>query len=231
MPNQKDSNIEDFAFDYLKSHYSTLYSTKGILISKAEKTKLHGTADGIFALKKPDNTLFIASLNVSQSQQLARLLNRYKKNGLSKFRFVTALIAFAATTFFTRSLGYGILSWVIPVAATLVIFVTHSLLERSYLKHKVEKLLNIFKAQPADEQWLGISISSLAFRHNSLAKHLLNLCERRGIGLITVGKRAKVVQLKDPRTNTCHKGDFVSHYVTEAHIRKTLLGGSFLRVA
>ena len=79
----------------------------------------------------------------------------------------------------------------LSVAATG--FALHSVLERNSLKNKFERLLDSLKKLPADEQWLGISVSSLTFRHNSMATHLLDVCKRRGIGVITVGKRAKVV--------------------------------------
>lgn len=74
-------------------------------------------------------------------------------------------------------------------------------------------------------------MSSLTFRNNSLASHMLAMCERRGIGVITVGKRAKVVLMQEPRTLTCRRGDFLSHYAAEVRIRKAVLGDSYLRVA
>ena len=117
----------------------------------------------------------------------------------------------------------------LSVAATG--FALHSVLERNSLKNKLDRLLDSLKKLPADEQWLGISVSSLTFRHNSMATHLLDVCKRRGIGVITVGKRAKVVLMQEPVRQTCRRGDFLSYYEGEARIRKALSGDSFLRVA
>ncbi|WP_347158146.1 hypothetical protein [Pontibacter chitinilyticus] len=231
MPNLRESNIEDFAYEYLYSYYSASHTTKNVLIGKAEKTKQDATADGLAALKTAGGDVFIATLNTRHSPKLAALLTKYKNHGISRLRYGTALFLFAFALVVGKITGHWALLYVVPVLVALVGLACHSLLEERYLKRKVEQLVDDLKRIPANEQWLGLSVSSLTFRNNALATHLLNVCKRRGIGLITVGKRAKVVQLHVPRTIPCRRGDFLSYYAAEDQIRKALNDNSVLRVA
>lgn len=233
MPNQRESLIEDFAFDYIQSYYATRTGPNRILADKAERTKQGHLADGLFSLLNPDKSIFIASLHTGNSTSISRLLTTYKSKGLGKTRYMTAGLLLLASLYIGIMLAQQPYLYVLPAAAVVAVagYALHGTLEKKHLKRKLEFLLNDLKKTPADEQWLGLSISSLSFRQNPLAKHLLAICERRGIGVITVGKRAKVVQLLEPQTQVCRRGDFLSLYEAEARIRKTLLGDSFLRVA
>lgn len=231
MPNQKESNIEDFAFDYIQSYYTTRTGVKTMLVDKAERTRQGYVADGVFSYKNSENGLFIASLSTKNSAGISSLLTGYKKKGLSKTRYLVAALLFAATLYTGLRTGHWALLYVLPIVAALAGLLLYTVLEKKHLKRKVEHLLEDIMSLPADERWVGISISSLVFRNNDLAKHLLSVCQRRGVGVITVGKRAKVVLMQEPQTQSCRRGDFLSHYESEARIRKALLGESFLRVA
>jgi len=232
MPKQRQSNIEDFAYDYLLAYYSTSYSAKNIIMGKAEKTKQSAETTSLFALNTADNAVFVAALNTQLSSKIARLLVRYKKQGLSKFRLITAFVLFAAALIFGKTMGYQTaLLYLLPVVVAITGFIFHSLLEKKYLEHNLEQFVEELKKTPANEQWLGISISSLVFRHNALATHFISICKRQGIGVITVGKRAKVVQLLEPRTVHCRRGDYLSYYMAEDQIRKALRDNTILRVA
>ncbi|WP_242916592.1 hypothetical protein [Pontibacter liquoris] len=231
MPTSQESNIEDFAYDYLHAYYCVRHNTAGILIGKQETTKQHATADGLLALKKADNSLFVATLNTQLSEKIALLLTRYKKKGLSRFRYMTALGLVAFGVLAAKLTGLVAALYVLPFMAGIGGFILHSVLEKLYLKRKIAHLVGELKHTPANEQWLGISISSLVFRHNPLATHLIMTCQHRGIGLLTVGKRAKVVQLQEPRTVQPRRGDFLSYYTSETQIRQALLDNTILRVA
>ncbi|MDX5422371.1 MAG: hypothetical protein LPK14_08970 [Hymenobacteraceae bacterium] len=231
MPSQRESKIEDFAFDYLQTYYTTQQHVKGILICKAEKTKHGAEADGLFAFKSSDSTPFVAAISFRDAPQLARILVTYKKKGLSRWRYVTAVALFAATFLISKPLGFLPYTLGLSFITALAGLMLHSVLEKKHLKRRIEQVVDTLKKLPANEQWLGISISSLCFRNNSLANHLLQLCQRRGIGLITVGKRSKVVLMQEPATTTCRRGDFLSHYSSEQSIRKALQDDSMLRVA
>lgn len=231
MPNQRESNIEDFAFEYLQTYYTTRTGVNTLLVDKAERTRQGYVADGVFSFKNSDNSLFIASLSTKKSSEIASLLTAYKKEGLSKMRYMVAAILFAATLYAGLLTAHRAILYVLPIVAALAGFIAYSVLEKKHLKRKAEHLLDDIMNLHADERWLGISISSLVFRNNELAKHLLSICKRREVGVITVGKRSKVVLMQEPTTQTCRRGDFLSHYESEARIRKALLGESYLRVA
>lgn len=232
MPNQKESNIEDFAFDYIQSYYTTRTGVKKILVDKAERTRQGGyVADGFFSFKNSDKVVFIASLSTRNSLKISSLLTAYKKKGLSIKRYIVAALLFTATLYIGLIAAHWAFLYVMPIVAGISGFVLSTLLEKKHLKRKIEHLLDDIMNLHANERWLGISISSLVFRNNDLAKHLLSVCQRRGVGVITVGKRAKIVLMQEPQTQTCRRGDFLSHYESEARIRKALLGDSFLRVA
>ncbi|GAB3535179.1 hypothetical protein GCM10027443_23630 [Pontibacter brevis] len=231
MPDKRESNIEDFAFDYIQNYYTTRAGITTILVDKAERTRQGYVADGVFSFKNSEKSLFIASLSTKNSSKIASLLTDYKKKGLSRMRYLVAALLFAATLYIGIRTGHWAMLYIVPVVAALTGFVLYSVLEKKRLKRNVERLLEDVMNLHADERWLGISISSLIFRNNDLAKHLLSVCQRRGVGVITVGKRSKVVLMQEPQTQTCRRGDFLSHYESEARIRKALLGESYLRVA
>ena len=231
MPNQRENNIEDFAFDYIQAYYKTRTGVETMLVDKAVRTRQGSVADGVFSFKNSEKSLFIASLSTKHSSKIATLLTDYKKNGLSKMRYIVAAFLFAAVLYAGFKTSHWGLLFLLPIVVALAGFVFCTMLEKKHLKQKAEHLLEDIMSLPADERWIGISISSLVFRNNDLAKHLLSTCQRRGIGVITVGKRAKVVLMQEPQTQTCRRGDFLSHYESEARIRKALLGESYLRVA
>ncbi|MCJ8167251.1 hypothetical protein MKJ04_20590 [Pontibacter sp. E15-1] len=233
MPKNKETRIEDFAFDFLRSHYTTHMGARKILTGQAERTKQGHLVDGLFSFENPDKSLFIASLSTRNSADIATLLNSYKSDGLGKLRFGTAAFLLVSSLWVgIQAINLSVF-YALPLALVIAFagLVLHSFLLKIRLQKKIEVLLDDLKNAPADEQWLGISVSSLTFRRNELAQHLLHVCQRRRIGVITVGKRAKVVLLQEPQTQNCRRGDFLSHYESEVRIRKALLGDSYLRVA
>ncbi len=233
MSKIREISIEDFAFDYIRSHYATRTGAEQVLVDKSERTKQGHITDGLFSFLTPEKSLFIAALSTRKSPEIAKILTSFKSNGLGKARFFTATVLFAVAFAISMQVAHLSALYALPVALLLGVvgLAAHSLLQKNRLKTKLEDLLDDLKKAPADEQWLGISISSLTFRNNDLSKHLLQVCQRRGIGVITVGKRAKVVLLQEPQTQICRRGDFLSLYESEMRIRKALLGDSHLRVA
>jgi len=230
MSGNKDNRIENFAFDYLGAYYARQHHNKAPLVRKQEKTKQGYEVDGLFVLRKENNTFFTASLSYRQSDRLAALIKRYKRNGLGRERYITAgvvLFAVASTGYFT---GAWFMAGALAVLAAITGFVLHSLLAKHRLKQHLARLANELRQAPGDERWLGISISSLYFRNNKFAKELVALCEHKGVGLITIGKRAKVVLMQEPRSRFCRRGDFLACYASEAAIRKDL-SDPFLQVA
>ncbi len=222
MPKPTQSNINDFAFDYLCTHYATSYSAKNILARKDERTKKGATANGLFALKTTDETPFVAALNTQNSAKMARLLTRHKKQGLSKLRFITPVVLLAVGLYLVNLLRYEAVFFVLPVVVALAGFVVHTLLEKAYLTHRLTQLVDCLNQTPANELWLGISISSTSLKHNALAKHLVSACQQRGIGILTVGKRAKVVQIQAPQAAACRRSDFLAYYVAGNDLRQEL---------
>ena len=184
----------------------------------------------MFVLRKADNTFFTASLSYRQSDRLAALIKRYKKNGLGKARFITAgvlLLGVACWGFFTKAwFMAGALSLLAPVTG----FVLHTLLEKYRLRQHLARLANELRQAPGDERWLGISISSLYLRNNKFAQEIAALCEHKGVGLITVGRRARVLLVQEPRSRLCRHGDFLACYAAEAAIRREL-SDPFMKVA
>ncbi|MFD2245843.1 hypothetical protein [Pontibacter ruber] len=230
MLSQRESKIEDFAYDYLSSYYRKQYLVSDLYVGKQEQTKHGQEVNGLFSLKKNDGAFFAATLSTSHSNKLAALLNNYKKKGLSKLRYITAVVVLAGTAALGYLSGHWALLWIMPLLAAVTGFIIHTLLEVRSLNKELEKAVDAVKKQPANERWLGISISSMSFRNNSLADKLLQICQQKGVGLITVGKRAKVVLLQEPRTSICRKGDYLSHYAAEVRIRKSLTD-AFMKVA
>ncbi|MBC5993471.1 hypothetical protein [Pontibacter cellulosilyticus] len=231
MPNPQESKIEDFAFDYLQGYYTSQQGAKNVLISRSEKNKQGIEVEGMFTFKHPDNTIFLATVTFKNSQKLTDLLTAYKKQGLNKLRFLTPVLLLMLGVYASVQFKGGIVGLAVTCVAAVAGFILHTYLLKYYLKRRVNNLLDVLKMHQSNEQWLGLSISSLVFRNNNLASYFLKLCQRRGIGVITVGKRAKVVLMQEPRTNVSRKGDFLSHYVSEHSIRKAIQDNTILRVA
>lgn len=231
MANQHESKIEDFAFDYLKKHYIQQCSLTNVLVSHSEKTKRGVTPDGILVFKKNMNDVFVSSVSMAQAAQLKPLLEKYKKNGLGLLRFVTPLGLAIACFFLGKSINNLLVMLVAPVVVAPLGFLLHTYLLKKYYLRQISNILDAVKQIPADEHWIGLSISSLTFRKNQLATSLLNLCNEKGIGLITVGQRAKVVLMQKPERENCRRSDFLTYYESEDNIRKAVLGDHVLRVA
>ncbi|MEJ8801417.1 hypothetical protein [Pontibacter sp. H249] len=231
MPNPQESKIEDFAFEYLQGYYTAQQGAKNILIGRSEKNKQGVEVEGLFTFKHSDNSIFLATVTFKNSQRLSKLLTSFKKEGLSKFRFATPVIMLLLGFYLSLRFELGITGFALTLVAAAAGLILHSYFLLTYLKRSINTLVNELKKHQANEQWLGISISSLIFRNNSLANYFLKLCQRRGIGVITVGKRSKVVLMQEPRTNICRKGDFLSHYASESSIRKAMQDDTILRVA
>ncbi|MBC5775331.1 hypothetical protein H8S95_14725 [Pontibacter sp. KCTC 32443] len=231
MANQQVSKIEDFAFDYLKNYYTQQCYANNILVGQSEKTKRGNTTDGILAFKQTTGNVFVANISMQQSEALTNLVVNYKKNGLGWFRLITPLLVAAACFFIGRSTGNLLIMLIAPVIFAPFGFILHAYLLKKYRFRQVEKLVDQAKQYPANDQWIGLSISSLMFRKNLLATELLEVCNRKGVGLITVGQRSKVIMMKKPKSATCRRGDFLSHYASDENIRKAIEGDHVLRVA
>lgn len=216
MSKHRSPKIEDFAYDFLQSHYRATYTASSIKVNHNIKTKADAEVDGLLLFDTVDNSPFCAAVVTAGSSNLASLLTRYKKKGLSKYRFLTAGVVLLGTAVLLS----GILHWGIAagiaVVAALATLVIHSTIETNQLKKKIADMVNNLSNFPANEQWLGISISSLTFRNNQLAHHLLSLCRQKGIGILTVGQRAKVVLLQEPKAVQSQGANFVSNYVLAA---------------
>ncbi len=181
-----------------------------------------------------DNAPFCAAVVTAGSSDLAHILIRYKKKGLSKFRFLTSGAMLFGTAFLLSGLLHLALAAGIAVLAALATLILHSTVETNQLKKKIGCMVHNLRNFPANEQWLGISISSLIFRNNLLAHHLLTLCRQQGIGVLTVGQRAKVVLLQEPKAVQSQGANFVSNYVLPAETKPLddkKEPGSNLRVA
>ncbi|NDK55004.1 hypothetical protein [Pontibacter fetidus] len=231
MANQQDSKIENFAFDYLKNYYTQQHTVANILIGQGEKTKRGSVADGMLAFKKATGEIFVANISMEQSQRLTGLLVNYKKNGLSKLRLLTPLLLAALCFALGKSMDNILVMLIAPVVVAPIGFLLHTHFLKKYLNHQVETLLNNVKQVPADEQWIGLSISSLVFRNNPLAKIVLDMCRDKGIGLITVGQRSKVVLMQRPQNKPSRHSDYLRYYDSEANIRRAIDENHVLRVA
>jgi hypothetical protein len=230
MAGQGDIRIEDHALEFLGSYYAKHPKKSGLLINRLAMTKQGSQAAALITYQKEDDTFFAATLNVSQSDKLASLLSNYKRNGLGKLRYITAIILLAGTSYFCYATAHWVALAIVPILTALAGFFIHSRLQDRRINKQLTAAVDELKNLPADHQWLGIQISSLSWRNNQMADRLSKLCERRGIGLLTVGKRAQLTLRQEPRNATCRRTDFLAYYAAEISLRKELTD-QFMRVA
>jgi len=231
MAHQQESKIEDFAFDFLKTYYTQQCAAKNILVSHDEKTKRGHAADGMLAFKKPDGEVIVASVSMQQSAALTTMLTNYKNSGLGKLRFLTPVILAAICFLVGKSMGNILVMFIAPVVVGPIGFILHTFLLKKYRLRQLAAMVDAVKNFPANEQWIGLSISSLTFRNNAIAKALQELCRDNGIGLLTVGKRCKVVLMQRPTNKACRRNDYLAYYTSEESIRKAINEDHVLRVA
>ncbi|WP_299702503.1 hypothetical protein [uncultured Pontibacter sp.] len=230
MADQGENRIEDYAIDFLGSYYAKHQKKSGLLINRHVATQKGAFADALLAYQKHDNSFFAASLSVRRSDRLATLLKSYKKKGLGRLRYLTAITLFSIAALACFMAGSWLATAVIPPLLAVAGFYLHSTLKRRYLERQLSTAVDELRQQPADHQWLGIRVSSLHWGGNPMADYLSKLCERRGIGLITVGKRARLTLRQEPRLANCRRQDFLSYYTSGDSLRKEL-GDQFMRVA
>jgi hypothetical protein len=230
MAGQGEIKVEDYGLDFLASYYAKHPKKSGLLINKLALTKQGAQASALITYQKEDNSFFAATLNVSQSDKLASLLSNYKRNGLGKLRYLTALTLLAGTAYVCYETDQWVALAIVPALIALAGFFIHSRLQDRRLNKQLTTAVDELKHFPANHQWLGIQVSSLSWRNNQLADRLSKLCERRGIGLITVGKRSQLTLRQEPRNATCRRTDFLDYYAAESSLRKELTD-QFMRVA
>jgi hypothetical protein len=231
MANQQESKIEDFAFDFLKNYYTQQYAAKNILVGQDEKTKRGYTADGMLAFKRSEDEVMLATVSMHQSAALTNLLINYKNSGLGKLRFLTPLILAAVCFMAGKTIGNVLVMLIAPVVIAPLGFILHSFLIKKYRLRQLETIVDNIKHTPANEQWIGLSVSSLVFRKNVLATAFMEMCRDKGIGLLTVGKRCKVVIMQRPSYKASRRSDHLNSYTSETNIRRAINEDHVLRVA
>lgn len=225
------SRIEDFAFTYLKIYYKQQHHADDVFVFIDEKSKNGATADGLFTFQTEKEPLFLAALNTDLFHKLSDLLITYKKGKFKAFILTISILA----TAFAACASYWLSNNFAAPAFSLMLFPVLYLCSLAihwyFCKRKMMGLVNYLKRLPANEKWIGLSISSQAFKRNKLAESFLATCRDKGIGVITVGKRSKVVLMLEPKSYNRRSGDFLSFYKSEISIRKEVLGDKFMRVA
>jgi hypothetical protein len=230
MASSQEDNIEDLGLDFLNQYYKLQQTATQIIVSRNEKTKGGSEINGLLTFKDRTNTIFLAIFCILNSTSLSDILVDYKNNGFSKYRFVTSLLLLASTFLLIRHSEKWYLIWLLPFLLSTVGFYLHTILEERYLKNKIRKIVAQFSFH-ANEKWIGLTISSLTFRNNSLASYFLQCCQKKGLGILTVGKRSKVTLILEPRSFIAREGDYLTYYNSEESIRKSLDNNSVLRVA
>ena len=225
-----ESNIGDQAIEFLGSYYAKHEKKSGLLVNRLEATH-HGTfADVLFAYQKHDNSFFAVSLNTSASNKIMRLLTIYKKKGLGRSRYILAGAIFGLAAYGCYLAESWLAMAAIPALLAVAGFFLHSRLRTRFMEHQLKAAVDQLKQQPGDHQWLGIQVSSLCWRSNEMANFLSKLCERKGIGLLTLGQRSRITLRQEPRLATCRRTDFLSYYTQGESIRREL-SDQFMRVA
>ncbi|MBX0335247.1 hypothetical protein K3G39_18590 [Pontibacter sp. HSC-14F20] len=225
-----ESRIEDQAIEFLGTYYAKHEKKSGLLVNRRVPTHQGTFADALFAYQKHDNCFFAVSLNTAASRKLSRLLNSYKKKGLGKSRYLTAAAIFGVAAYSCYLAGSWLAMAAIPALLAVAGFVLHSRLRKRYIQQQMKTTVDQLKQQPGDHQWLGIQVSSLCWHGNAMANYLSKLCERKGIGLLTVGKRSRLTLRQEPRLATCRRTDFLSYYAQGENLRREL-SDQFMRVA
>lgn len=230
MADKAEKNIGALAVEFLGTYYAKHDKKSGLLINRQVATQ-HGTfADALLAYQKHDNTFFAASLDIANSDRIALLLRNYKKKGLGKGPYLTALLLLVGTALLCYMFSMWLALAVLPLLLAVAGFATHALLRKRYLQQQLHAAVDHLKQQPADHQWLAVQISSLSWRGNAMADYLSKLCERRGVGLLTLGNRARFTLHQEPRLASCRRHDFLAYYLQGESLRKEL-GDQFMRVA
>lgn len=230
MADKVEKTIGEQALAFLGGYYAKHEKKSGLLINQQVGTHQGTFADVLLAYQKHDNTFFTASLDVSGSERIAHLLRTYKKNGLGNGRYLSAIVLFACAAAWCYLLGMWVTLALLPLTLALAGFVAHTQLRRRCLRRQLHIAVDRLKQQPADHQWLGVQVSSLNWRGNAMAAYLSKLCERKGVGLLTMGKRARLTLHQEPRPATCRRHDFLAYYLHGDSLRKEL-GDQFMRVA
>ncbi|MCP2043633.1 hypothetical protein [Pontibacter sp. HSC-36F09] len=225
-----ESSIGDQAIEFLGSYYAKHEKKSGLLVNRTVSTHQGTFADALFAYQKHDNSFFAVSLSTSASDKLARVLSSYKKKGLGRIRYVTAGSIFGVAAYLCYQTGSWLAMASIPAILAVAGFVLHSRLRKRYIQQQMKNAVDQLRQQPGDHQWLGIQVSSLCWRGNAMANYLSKLCERKGIGLLTVGRRSRLTLRQEPRLASCRRTDFLSYYTQGENLRREL-SDQFMRVA
>src|SRR5690606_10064514 len=126
--------------------------------------------------------------------------------------FLTAALLFTVAALASYLAGQWLALVLLPAPLALAGFYAHSFLQKRRLHQQLRTIVDELKQIPAEHQWLGVQVSSLHWRGNRMAEHLSKLCERKGVGLVTIGKRSRLTLRQEPRTANCRRSDFLAYY-------------------
>lgn len=183
-----------------------------------------GRADGLVAVRRPDDTVYTIAIEAKSS----RTLDQLKEYSNDDPWIVHGLIAGIAGMVGGGILGANGGMWFLAVIGAVVGFIVAGL---GYLKltetHQWYRLIDAVaqvQRYPANERWVAISADAYNQLSIDIQQQLQNKCHQQGVGLLIIST-AKVVTQIEPRVFKASGKpvDYLGCYTRAGHIRNRLL--------
>lgn len=222
-----ESTVQRVAQDYLTNRYRK-WSRNRRLFSQIEvrTKKQYGNkrADGLLAFKHWFLGTYVVSMEAKSYKTLPAIKPKfdsrhYIQNCLLS-GFIICILSGAFFAFY--KLDDAFMRLFIPISGFAVGTILYGIITLNDFSHKVIAVVKQIGQYPANEQWLAFSQDSLNSISDKKQKDMLRICKSRGIGVLIVQQKGRVVIKNKPKSRWNWGRDYLRFYALEKDIRKVL---------
>jgi len=224
MNNVSEKKVQDVSLEFLREYYINKYHPSRMYCKDEAYTKKRKRADGLLCFHSEEQKYHMVSMEAKSHKTLNSLQPEWDTSLMDRKAVLLSLLAIITAAYFSIGLEwYWIMSIVLGagIGGLLSYYFYTEFAQPTGLK--LSGVIKQIGYYPANEQWLAVSSDSMdlvnkaskSFRDKTSKEVLYEICEKRGIGLIVVSRKAKVHLY--PSFN---EGNFVNDYLYSEAISK-----------
>ena len=222
-----EKTVQEKAHHFLRKRYKSK-ARKGRIFAQLEvRTRLkYGgkRADGVLAFQHWLFGPYVVSMEAKSTKTLSAI-KPYRSDWqlVRNSIWMGFLICVTTGAFFALfKMNDGQFQFLIPLNFMVIGGLVYGAVTVSSSKHKRMDVIKQLNQYPANEKWLAFSKDSVFEMNHSKRRKLLNICRRKGVGLLLVKKRGAPEVWTTPRMKWKWFGDYLSYYSKEKEMRKIL---------
>ena len=223
-----ERTVQKRALDYLANYYKKKAKRRRLFDKMEVRTKRRyggKRADGFVAFKRRfRKKVYVVSME-SKSYKTQDVINPKRDNKLwiKNSLWLGAYIALGTGVIFLVNYIEGpIWSLIYALGTWLVVSLVIGQLTKNSAKNKTMGVLKQIDQYPGNEQWLSTSKDSYDAIPVHLQSAFVKICKARGIGLLLVDKRKRIILIHKPKKRRKLFGSYLKYYSIEKDVKKYL---------